>query len=184
MQIDTVYSLLFSLQKTIFITYDNLCGKLLFTGKGTNKTANNKRKTFYYWRRRQGVQLMKILVVAAAFGPKDYAVILPMAGENPDTSFYYFKEDLQPVCSNAIVNFNFTKQKVYDKNWLDWLAHAHLIFITGGDQERFITIVLNTPVYDAIHTAYANGATIAGNSAGSAVMSQKMITGKALTDTS
>lgn len=63
-------------------------------------------------------------------------------------------------------------------------AHAHFIFITGGDQERFITIVLHTPVYDAIHTAYANGATIAGTSAGAAVMSQKMITGKALTDTS
>lgn len=68
---------------------------------------------------------MKILVVAAAFGPKDYAVILPMAGENPDTSFYYFKEDLQPVCSNAIVNFNFTKQKVYDKNGLiGWPMHT------------------------------------------------------------
>ncbi len=47
-----------------------------------------------------------------------------------------------------------------------------------------MNIVLHTPVYDAIHTAYANGITIAGTSAGAAVMSEKMITGKELTDTS
>jgi cyanophycinase len=38
-------------------------------------------------------------------------------------------------------------------------------------------------VYKAIHTAYANGAMIAGTSAGAAVMSRYMITGNELTDT-
>ena len=47
-----------------------------------------------------------------------------------------------------------------------------------------MNIVLHTPVYDAIHTAYAIGSTIAGTSAGAAIMSEKMITGKELTDTS
>ncbi|MDF1548898.1 MAG: Type 1 glutamine amidotransferase-like domain-containing protein, partial [Bacteroidales bacterium] len=36
---------------------------------------------------------------------------------------------------------------------------------------------LNSPVYDAIHQAFKNGALIAGTSAGAAVMSKKMITG-------
>ena len=129
-------------------------------------------------------QLMKKMVATAALGPKDYVVVLPMSGSEPDTSFYYFKEDFQPVCSAPVVNFNFTKDKVNNKNWLDSLKHARLIFITGGDQERFMNIVLNTPVYDAIHAAYFNGSTIAGTSAGAAVMSEKMITGKELTDTS
>jgi cyanophycinase len=44
-------------------------------------------------------------------------------------------------------------------------------------------VVENTPVYEAIHQAYKNGATIAGTSAGAAVMSQHMITGRQLTDT-
>ena len=44
-------------------------------------------------------------------------------------------------------------------------------------------IVLKTPIYKAIYDAYDNGATIAGTSAGAAVMSQYMITGNALTDT-
>jgi len=63
---------------------------------------------------------------------------------------------------------------------LDSLKHAKLIYIAGGDQSRFMNVVLHTPVYDAIHTAYANGATVAGTSAGAAVMSRYMITGKEL----
>lgn len=131
----------------------------------------------------RGAELMNALVATAALGPKDYVVVLPMSSEEPDTSYYYFKEDLQPVCTNAIVNFNFTNEKVNDKRWLDSLQNARLIFITGGDQQRFMKIVLHTPVYTAIHKAFANGATIAGTSAGAAVMSEKMITGNELTDT-
>ncbi len=116
--------------------------------------------------------------------PGDYAVVLPMSSAYPDTSFYYFKEDYDPVCKNVIVCFNFTKQTSNDKNWLDSLEHARLIFITGGDQLRFMNIVLGTPIYQAIHKAYKNGATIGGTSAGAAVMSKYMITGNQLTDTS
>ena len=126
---------------------------------------------------------MQKLVASAAFTPKDYVVVLPMSGSEPDTSFFYFKEDFKKVCSNTIVNFTFTKQKVNDKNWLDSLKNARLIFITGRNQQRFMSIVLHTPVYDAIHAAYTNGSTIARTSAGAAVMSEQMITGKELTDT-
>jgi cyanophycinase len=127
--------------------------------------------------------LMKALVAAAALKQDDYVVVLPMSSASPDTGYYYFKADLEQVCTNTIVNFNFTSEKVNDKNWLDSLIKAKLIFITGGDQDRFMRSVLNTPVYNAIHTAYQNGATIAGTSAGAAVMSEHMITGNELTDT-
>jgi cyanophycinase len=147
------------------------------------KPAAVKGKLFIIGGGDRGDELMKALVATAAPGPKDYVVVLPMSGEEPDTSFYYFKEDMQKVFANAIVNFNFTPQKVNDKRWLDSLQNARIIFITGGDQQRFMKIVLHTPVYTAIHKAYANGATIAGTSAGAAVMSEKMITGNELTDT-
>lgn len=127
--------------------------------------------------------LMKSLVKVAALSKEDYAVVLPMSGEEPDTSFYYFKADWNPVSANTILNFNFTLQSVNDKSRLDSLKKAKLIFITGGDQDRFMKIVLNTPVYTAIHEAFQNGATIAGTSAGAAVMSKHMITGNELTDT-
>jgi cyanophycinase len=80
------------------------------------------------------LSLMKSLLATAAMGPKDYVVVLPMSSEYPDTAYHYFKADFGAVCKNAIVNFNFTKENENNKNWLDSLAHARLIFITGGDQ--------------------------------------------------
>ena len=127
--------------------------------------------------------LLRSLVATAAMRPDDYVIVLPMSSEYPDTSYYYFKADLEPICKNAIINFNFTAEKVNNKNWLDSLEKAKLIFITGGDQDRFMKAVINTPVYKAIHKAYTNGATIGGSSAGAAVMSEHMITGNQLTDT-
>lgn len=127
--------------------------------------------------------LLQSLVATAAMTKDDYVVVLPMSSGSPDTAYYYFKTDFETVSSNPIINFNFTREKVNDKGWLDSLEKAKLIFITGGDQDRFMNAVINTPVYDAINKAYKNGATIAGTSAGAAVMSKYMITGNELTDT-
>jgi cyanophycinase len=127
--------------------------------------------------------LMHSLAKTANLGANDYVVVLPMSSGEPDSSFFYFKEDWVTVSGKPLVNFNFTKDRVNDKQWLDSLANAKLVFITGGDQFRFMKAVQNTPVHDAIHQAYQNGATIAGTSAGAAVMSGLMITGRELTDT-
>jgi cyanophycinase len=155
----------------------------LIPAAAQKKAAVPKGKLFIIGGGDRPPSLMKSLVATAELSPTDYVVVLPMSSENPDTSYFYFKTDLEPVCKNKIVNFNFTKEKVNDKNWLDSLEHAKLIFITGGDQDRFMKIVLNTSVFNSIHTAYVNGSTIAGTSAGAAVMSQHMITGAELTDT-
>ena len=154
-----------------------------FLSVTAQKTLVPKGKLFIIGGGDRPPSLMKELVTTANFSAKDYVVVLPMSSEEPDTSFFYLKEDLQPVCQNSIVEFNFTKENVNNKAWLDSLENARLIFITGGDQDRFMKIVFNTPVFDAIHKAYAKGATISGTSAGAAVMSQHMITGAELTDT-
>ena len=125
-------------------------------------------------------ELMHALMNTAQLHDGDYIVVLPMATTEPDTSFYYISEDLEKVCSNKIVNFNFTKHDVNKKQWLDSIENAKLIFITGGDQSRFMNVVLNTPIQAAIQKAYHDGATVAGTSAGAAVMSYHMVTGNQL----
>src|SRR5262245_18578645 len=75
--------------------------------------------------------LMRTLLETAALKDYDYVVVLPMSSEEPDTAYYYFKADLETICSNAIVNFNFTEERVGNKSWLDSLEKAKLIFITG-----------------------------------------------------
>ena len=85
-------------------------------------------------------ELMQALMQTVHLSVNDYIVILPMATEEPDTAFYYISKDLIKVCSNRIVNFNFTSNDISKPAWLDSLKHAKLVFITGGDQSRFINI--------------------------------------------
>lgn len=128
-------------------------------------------------------ELINTLIKTANLRPNDYIVVLPMATAEPEASFEAIKSQLSAAAKNNIYSFNFAGEKVRDQSWLDSLAGARLVFITGGDQSRFMKVVLNTPVYGAIHKAYQNGATIAGTSAGAAVMSKHMITGNQLLDT-
>jgi len=127
--------------------------------------------------------LIKQMVTTANFRANDYIIVLPMASEVPDTGFKYISAQLKKHTDLTIKNFNFSKHEVNDKKWVDSLTGAKLIYILGGDQNRFMKSVLGTPVYAAIHKAFANGATIAGTSAGAAVMSKYMITGQQLLDT-
>jgi len=127
--------------------------------------------------------LMKEMLNTAALKANDYIIILPMASEIPDSGFKSISAQLKKLDNRTIRNFNFAKHDVNDKKWIDSLAGAKLIYILGGDQSRFMKVVLNTPIYTAIHKAYQNGSTIAGTSAGAAVMSKYMITGKQLLDT-
>ena len=128
-------------------------------------------------------ELIQSLIKTADLKKKDYMVVLPMSSGEPEASYAAIRKQLTAASPQSIGCLNFTAETVNDKKWLDSLTGAKLIFITGGDQTKFMKAVLNTPVYKAIHQAYQSGATIAGTSAGAAVMSKQMITGKQLLDT-
>ena len=95
-------------------------------------------------------RLIQALLSTAQLSAKDYIVVLPMATVEPDTAWYYMKVELEKACSNTIANLNFIKKDTSNTKWLDSLQHARLIFITGGDQSRFMNIVLHTPIQQAI----------------------------------
>ena len=122
-------------------------------------------------------QLIKTLISTSRLSPRDYIVILPMSSEEPDSSYYFIKIQLEKACNNTIANLNFHRSDSSNTKWLDSLRHAKLIFITGGDQNRFMNVVLNNPIERAIKDAFYEGATVAGTSAGAALMSSHMITG-------
>jgi cyanophycinase len=122
-------------------------------------------------------QLMQHVVDLAQFKKTDYIVVLPMSSEEPDSAYIYFRDQFQKLTPNPIVMLNFDTNTVQNPKLNDSLQKAKLIFISGGDQTRFMNVVANTPVYASIHKAFQNGSIIAGTSAGAAVMSEKMITG-------
>ena len=109
-----------------------------------------------------------------------YLVVLPMASEEPDSASYYSTTQFKNrgITNAYAINFSLSDTASVEK--LDSLRNAKLIYISGGDQNKFMSVVLNNPIQDAIIDAYKNGAVIAGTSAGAAVMSKKMITGNQL----
>ncbi len=55
------------------------------------------------------------------------------------------------------------------------LRGADVIFFTGGSQMRIATLMGGSPVCDAMRERYRSGATVAGTSAGAAVMPETML---------
>lgn len=123
--------------------------------------------------------LLKELINTAQFTSNDYIVILPMATSLPQESVASISGQLSSLCSNLITSFNFSKTAANENQaWLDSVRKAKLIYIVGGNQNKFMDVVRGTKLYTAIHEAFNTGATISGTSAGAAVMSEIMITGE------
>src|SRR5688500_15355154 len=59
------------------------------------------------------------------------------------------------------------------------LEAATLIWMPGGDQNRFMKAIDGTGLAEVIHARYRAGAVVGGTSAGAAVLSEAMITGEA-----
>lgn len=151
---------------------------LIFTSAWAQKPA--KGKLFIIGGGSRSNDLIKKLVETADLKAKDYVVVLPMASEVPQESVEGIAQQISQVVPNKITSFNFSRATTGNKRWVDSLRNAKLIYIAGGSQDRFMDVVWNTPVYEAIHSAYRSGSTVAGTSAGAAVMSKVMITGQQL----
>lgn len=109
-----------------------------------------------------------------------YGVILPMSSSIPDSSVYYAREPFVEAGISQVKGLHFQRDIPFPVTRIDSLRKAKLIYITGGDQSRFMDVVNGTIIADAIRTAYEQGAVIAGTSAGAAVMAEIMFTGNAL----
>jgi cyanophycinase len=138
-------------------------GKLFIIGGGTKPAA-----------------MVDKMIRESGIDKGGYGVILPMASIQPDTEILDTQNDfIKRGCTN-VYGLSFKKGEAYPQSWIDSIRHARLIFISGGDQARFMDAIEGTPIRETIHEAFKNGSLIAGTSAGAAVMSRKMITGNEL----
>lgn len=115
-------------------------------------------------------------------GLKDggYVLILPMSSSVPDSAIIWSSVQFTEQGIANVSGINFKPGEEPRQSALDSLENARLIFISGGDQNKFMSIVGGNAIEDAIHKAFRNGSMIAGTSAGAAVMSKLMITGNEL----
>jgi cyanophycinase len=109
-----------------------------------------------------------------------YAVILPMSSEDPDSAVYYAKQQFLKRGFTKVYGLNFKKGETLNQQRVDSIRKAKLVYISGGDQVRFMNVVAGTDIEKAIHDVYDGGGMVGGTSAGAAVMSRVMITGNEL----
>jgi cyanophycinase len=119
--------------------------------------------------------LVQELIDLSGIDSTGYAFVLPFASGEPDSAAYYGKKQFVELGVGAArIQYGALPAT---PAFLDSLRSAQLIYITGGDQVKFMDLVKDTGIPEAIREAYQQGATIAGTSAGAAVMSRQMITG-------
>lgn len=121
-------------------------------------------------------EMVRAMLELSGADSSGYIVVLPMASEEPDSSYYYAAKQFREQGADSILLMVSGKPGLSEEK-LDVLRRASLIYITGGAQDRFMDSVRNTNVFAAIHEAYRGGTMIAGTSAGAAVQSKFMITG-------
>jgi cyanophycinase len=138
-------------------------GKLFIIGGGSRPSAMIDR-----------------IIIESSIDKGGYGIILPMSSSAPDTAAYYARKQFLTKDIANVYPLYFVKDEKLSADKIDSLKNAKLIYISGGDQNRFMEVVQNTDIEKSIHEAYSNGSLIAGTSAGAAVMSKMMITGAEL----
>jgi cyanophycinase len=124
--------------------------------------------------------LVERMITETGLRQGGYAVVLPMSSAEPDSAVYYVKTQLVKLGVPHVYGINFVKGETPKPARLDSVRGAKLIYISGGDQNRFMEVVRGTEIERAILDARGRGAMVSGTSAGAAVMSRVMITGNEL----
>ncbi len=125
-------------------------------------------------------EMIDKMIMESGLDKGGYGIILPMSSEEPDSAIVEHKPGfVSQGCSN-IFGVQFKKGEPWSDEKIDSIRNASLVFISGGDQSRFMSVIEGTPVKEAIREAYSKGSMIAGTSAGASLMSKKMVTGNEL----
>ncbi|MCS6885828.1 MAG: cyanophycinase [Acidobacteriota bacterium] len=115
--------------------------------------------------------------VELAGGNKARVLIVPWASEEPQESYEALRRDLlaagasEVFCAPEAPLDEFKKQQL-----LRQLDNATAVFFAGGDQRKIMK-ELDDALYDRFHECYKTGKVFGGTSAGTAIMSEQMITG-------
>lgn len=110
-------------------------------------------------------------------------LIITWASGEQEASFESIKKDIAALSPIKVVSAPFSPLTPESKViLLNQLKSAKGIFFTGGDQIRIMKVLEDETLFKALHERYHNNVVFAGTSAGTAIMSEKMITGEGKLD--
>lgn len=123
--------------------------------------------------------LRKEILTTGNWKKGDYVAVVTLAS-GWDSSYIYTDQEFMKLTGEHTLCID--SPAIHNPLSLDSLRKAKIVFLGGGDQERFMQRIEGTPVKVILQQLYRNGALIAGTSAGASVMSRMMITGNSLRD--
>ncbi|NMM61575.1 cyanophycinase [Clostridium sp. P21] len=107
---------------------------------------------------------------------KSMLVIATIASELPEELGSEYTNIFQNLGVKNIRVLNIMNRKsAFDRNNIQMLDNASLIFFTGGDQLRITSLIGGTPLYMKMKEIYEKKCIFVGTSAGASVMSDTMI---------
>jgi cyanophycinase len=143
-----------------------------------HKSSHTRGKLFIIGGGEVSDSFRQQVLTAGNWKKGDVIAAVTLASSYGDSAYIWMNDDFKKLTGEDCLKFDSAAALNPDK--IAALKKARIIYLGGGDQERFMRIIQHTPVKTAIQEARNNGALIAGTSAGASVMSEKMITGNAL----
>jgi cyanophycinase len=106
-------------------------------------------------------------------------LIISWATQHPDAAFKSMKEHFASIKTEAIDPAPSAPLTDNDKSrFLEQLKNATGVFFSGGDQSRIMEVLKDEALLRALRLRYQQGVVFGGTSAGTAIMSGRMITGE------
>jgi cyanophycinase len=110
---------------------------------------------------------------------RSHILIIAWATEHPDAAFKSLKDDFAPFPTEAIEAAPAAPFSDAAKvKFLNQLKQATGVFFSGGDQARIMNVLADESLLQALRKRYEDGVVFGGTSAGTAIMSRRMITGE------
>ncbi|MGQ9617846.1 MAG: cyanophycinase [Candidatus Aminicenantia bacterium] len=106
-------------------------------------------------------------------------VVFPTASSEPEVTGENLKKEFEKAGAREVIVLNIRKREdAENPEFFEKAKDANGFFFSGGDQRRITEAFLETPFHQFLKRKFKDGAVIGGTSAGTAAMSELMITGE------
>jgi cyanophycinase len=143
------------------------------------RKANLEGKLFIIGGGNRDSTIMKQLIKTSNWKPGDWITIASMASRW-DSAFISMNNEFQFYTQSKIRCIKIDSNTVKNPITLDSMRKSKIVYLNGGDQSVFMMHIQNTDFKKVVNEVFEQGGTIAGTSAGAALMSEKMLTGNQL----
>ena len=107
-----------------------------------------------------------------------YIQIPTAAGKESADRLDYWKElgaaQAQRIGVNPIHLPIYSREDAFNQEYVDAINNSALMYMSGGDPHHLATTLIDTPLWSAILSNWASGASLAGCSAGAMVLSSQI----------